>query len=248
MIKAIQLLFFSFLLLACSTTRPKEINPGSYTSPTLEVHKISAHVYQHISFLETQSFGKVPCNGMVVVSGNEAVIFDTPAGDAASLELINWVEDKLRCKVKAIIPTHFHDDCLGGLNTFHERGIPSYAQQLTLELADKYSAPMPENSFDQIWELTIGGKKVLAEYFGEGHTRDNVIGYFPEEKIVFGGCLIKETGAGKGNLADANTLAWPQTVAKLKAKYPDAKLVIPGHGKPGGAELFDYTIKLFEKN
>jgi metallo-beta-lactamase class B len=57
--------------------------------------------------------------------------------------------------------------------------------------------------------------------------------------------LIKAVGAGKGNLEDANVAVWSETVGKLKRTYPEAKIVIPGHGKTGGTELFDYTIKLF---
>ncbi|HLG38812.1 MAG TPA: hypothetical protein VI461_04050, partial [Chitinophagaceae bacterium] len=100
--------------------------------------------------------------------------------------------------------------------------------------------------FNDSLVLNIGDKKVYCEYFGEGHTKDNVIGYFPEDNAVFGGCLIKEANAKKGNLADANVKEWAVTVQKLKQKYPLARIVIPGHGKPGGTELFDYTIKLFQ--
>jgi metallo-beta-lactamase class B len=52
-------------------------------------------------------------------------------------------------------------------------------------------------------------------------------------------------GASKGYLGDADTLMWSVTIAKLKAKYPQLKVVIPGHGKPGGVELLDYTEQLF---
>ena len=47
-------------------------------------------------------------------------------------------------------------------------------------------------------------------------------------------------------MGDANTDKWSETVRKIKLKYPNAKLVIPGHGKSGGTELFDYTIELFD--
>ena len=64
--------------------------------------------------------------------------------------------------------------------------------------------------------------------------------------MLFGGCLIKELGAGKGNLEDANVAAWPQTVATLQQAYPATRVLIPGHGKAGGLELSDYTIQLFK--
>ncbi|MCC9136916.1 subclass B1 metallo-beta-lactamase [Pontibacter silvestris] len=240
------LLIVSFLLFGLHPNN-KKLTIKSYKSEALETRKIADHVYQHISFLDTENFGKVPCNGMIVFDNNEAVVFDTPPDDSTSRELINWVKNNLNCKIKAIIPTHFHEDCLGGLEEFHKNGIPSYANRLTVELAKLNNSTVPQNKFDKKLELKIGNKKVLAVFLGEGHTRDNVIGYFPDENVLFGGCLIKEKGAGKGNLQDANTIDWPMTIAKLKEEYPNLNIIIPGHGNLGGTELLDYTIKLFEQ-
>ena len=99
--------------------------------------------------------------------------------------------------------------------------------------------------FNKRLTLHVACKKVYVRFFGEGHTKDNVVEYFAEDKAIFGGCLIKEVGAGNGNLEDANVAVWSQTMSKLKRAYPDAKIVIPGHGKSGGTALLDYTIKLF---
>lgn len=240
-----QALFLGFVLLLCGC-RSAQLADKSYTSPSMTIQKVSNKVYQHISYLETQSFGKVPCNGMVVYDGHEAIVFDTPANDSTSAELLNWIDSNLKCKVVAIIPTHFHEDCLGGLAEFHRRGIPSYAGNKTISLAKQKNRVLPQHGFDIRQMLKVGNRNVIAEFVGEGHTRDNIIGYFPSEKVMFGGCLIKEINAGKGNLEDANVPAWPVTVARLKEKYPDTQVVIPGHGKTGGTALLDYTIKLFE--
>ena len=219
-----------------------------YESENLIVRKISTHVYEHTSFLNTESFGKVPCNGMIVVNDNEAIVFDTPAENVPSQELINYFTKKMTCSIIAVIATHFHADCVGGLNKFHEYHIPSFAYNRTIELLKNKNdkSALPQNSFDDRLELNVGDKKVYAEFFGEGHTTDNIIGYFPEDKVMFGGCLIKEKGAGKGNLEDANVNVWSETVRNIKQKYPQTKIVIPGHGKLGGTELFDYTMHLFE--
>ncbi len=233
------------MVLSCKTSTSVE-NKLSYTSETLVLQQLTPHVYQHISYLQTQSFGKVACNGMVVIDKNEAIVFDTPADAATSLELINWVEKELKCTIKAIIPTHFHIDCLGGLDAFHTKNIPSYANKLTIKLAAKQNYMLPKNEFNTTLELEVGSKKVLLDFLGEGHTKDNIIGYFPSENVLFGGCLVKELGAGKGNLEDANVAVWPETMRTLKKKYPEAKIVIPGHGEPGDKALLDYTEKLFQ--
>src|SRR5690606_29001726 len=111
--------------------------------------------------------------------------------------------------IKAVVSTHFHADCLGGLEEFHKRSIPSYAHNATIAFATEKKLSIPINGFEHLLELKVGDKSVIAEFVGEGHTKDNIIGYFPAENVLFGGCLIKEIGAGKGNLEDANILAWP---------------------------------------
>jgi metallo-beta-lactamase class B len=183
---------------------------------------------------------------MVVAYKNEAVIFDTPTDNETSFELINWVTKSLKCKITAVIATHYHIDNLGGLNEFHKQGIPSYAYYKTVQIAKENGLPEPQHCFDKFLELEIGNEKVSVEFFGEGHTCDNTVGYFPLEDIMFGGCLIKEAGSGKGNLEEANVKEWSETVRKVREKYPNVKKVIPGHGKLGGIELLDYTIRLFE--
>jgi len=219
-----------------------------YQTENLIVKKLSNHIYQHISFLNTDDYGKVECNGMLVVNENEGIVFDTPTDNKSSIELINFVTKELKSEIIALIPTHFHNDCVGGIVEFEKHNIPTYAYKQTIELlkenGQKFTKPIKD--FTNSLTLDIGNKKVYAEYFGEGHTKDNIIGYFPEGKTVFGGCLIKTFGASKGYLGDANTDKWSETVQKIKLKYPNAEIVIPGHGKSGGTELFDYTIELFK--
>lgn len=223
-------------------------NSVIYKTNNLIIQKLSSHIYEHTSFLTTNDFGRVGCNGMIVINENEAIVFDTPADTVSSAELIKYTTEKLGCKIKAIIPTHFHDDCVGGLEKFNEYNIPSYALAKTIELLRNKEKKISKsiNSFNDSLSLNIGDKKIYVQYFGEGHTRDNVIGYFPEDNAIFGGCLIKALGANKGNLEDANVNAWAESVTKLKLRYPSVKIVIPGHGKWGGKELLDYTITLFE--
>jgi metallo-beta-lactamase class B len=237
------LLIFTISLLSLGCTTQKTLI--SYETKNLRIQQLTEHTFMHTSYLNTDSFGKVPCNGMIVMDKGEAIVFDTPVNDADSEDLIDYLEEILNSQVKGVIVTHFHKDCLGGLRIFHDRNITSYANQRTIGLARAKGELLPQNAFDTSLKLNVGSKKVLAEFIGEGHTRDNIIGFFPDEKVMFGGCLIKSNGAGKGNLEDANIAAWSQTVTHLKNKYPKSSVIIPGHGTPGGIELLDYTIALF---
>lgn len=217
-----------------------------YESPDIRIEQLTKHAYQHISYLSTNDFGKVNCNGMILLDKGEALIFDTPTNDKDSEELIDWVESKLRCKIIGVVVTHFHDDCLGGLNAFHQRKIPSYASFKTIALSKSDSASFPQIGFEKELELKFGTKSVVNAYLGEGHTTDNIVAYFPDEEVLFGGCLIKAMGASKGYLGDANVVNWSETVQAVKARFGKFRWVIPGHGDPGKSDLLDYTIQMFE--
>lgn len=219
-----------------------------YDSETLKIESLSKNVFMHISYLNTNDFGKVECNGMVYINGDEAIIFDTPADDESAAELIRWIKDKQGKTIKAIVVTHFHNDCLGGLNPFHANGVHSYASSKTIELSRNNNvAVLPEASFDDEINFQVGNEAVHATFYGAGHTADNIVGYIPSEKTLFGGCLIKSLNASKGFLGDADTGAWSATVESIKNDLTDLKIVIPGHGKSGGKELLDYTIELFRE-
>ncbi|HQU55050.1 MAG TPA: subclass B1 metallo-beta-lactamase, partial [Saprospiraceae bacterium] len=212
-----------------------------YQTESLAIVQLSNQVYQHISYLQTETFGHVPCNGMIVMDHQEAIVFDTPTDEKSSNELIQWIELNLHSNIKAVVPTHFHEDCLGGLNAFHEMDIPSYANEKTIEFARANEYAIPENGFTDTLSLLVGQARVYLYFPGEGHTRDNIVAYFPHEKALFGGCLVKTMNASKGFLGDANTASWSASTDHVLKKYPEVQLVIPGHGKSGGAELLSYT-------
>lgn len=238
----------SLLQVNCTTTKTSGFSVKEmYNSSNLIITQVGANSFVHTSYLKTNDFGNVPCNGLIVVNNNEAIIFDTPTNDSSSAELIEWINQKLHCTINAVVATHFHNDCLGGLNVFNDKKIPSYASTRTVDLVIENKLPLPTNSFRDSFQLKVGKENAELRFFGEGHTRDNVVGYFSPDQILFGGCLIKELNATKGYLGDSNEAAWSSTVEKIKNHYPDVKIVIPGHGEVGNQKLLDYTIKLFQK-
>ena len=239
----ITIVVLSFLINGCSLLK----KDFAYESTTLQIQKLTSNVYIHTSFLKTENFGKVSCNGMVVFDKKEAIVFDTPIDEAVSEELISWVENNKKSTINAVVVTHFHVDCLGGLSVFHEQGIASYSNAMTVELAEADGVVTPQNEFEGLLQLPVGQETVICAYLGEGHTKDNIVGYFPSEAVLFGGCMVKEVGASKGNLADATVGEWSATVARVKSKFSNAEYVIPGHGESGGIELLDFTIDLFDE-
>jgi glyoxylase-like metal-dependent hydrolase (beta-lactamase superfamily II) len=83
---------------------------------------------------------------------------------------------------------------------------------------------------------------------GEGHSRDNIVIWFPDLKILFGGCLVKSVESqGLGNTADANLREWGPSVRRVMKKYPKAKYVIPGHFGWKSRNGLKHTLKLLKR-
>lgn len=212
----------------------------------LVIEQLSPSTWTHWSYLDTESYGKVRSNGMVYIQNGEAIVFDTPANLVATEALINWLENEKKVLIKAVVAGHFHEDCLLGLPLFHQKGISSYGQEQTPALAAGIGFTSPQSIFGQEKILDIGGQQVHLFYPGPGHTVDNIVGYVPSEKALFGGCLVKSIGAGKGNLADANIEKWSSSVKAVQDHFPEVKYIVPGHGRSGDATLLDFTINLFK--
>ncbi|MEL6589950.1 MAG: subclass B1 metallo-beta-lactamase [Bacteroidota bacterium] len=210
----------------------------------LEVVKLSANVWIHRSYTDFPPYGRFYSNGMIYLRKGKCVVFDTPMSEDATADLLRWI-DAQGWQIKGIVVNHFHVDCLGGLELFHERGVPSYAMERTIELARADSVSVPRIGVKTTDKIRLRGRKIELYYPGEAHTEDNMVAWIPSEQVLFGGCMLKSVGAGKGNLNDANVEAWSQTIQNVKDRYPNIRWAIPGHGMYGGVELLDFTMELF---
>ncbi len=230
---------FIFALSACTGSNHER-------AESLEVIPLSEHCYQHISYLETKSYGWVACNGMLVTAEDSVLIFDTPANPAATSALLQWVKSNINLPIAGVLFTHFHEDCLGGKSVFDEAGIRSYANQRTCTLLKNEQDKIPSICFGDHRQWVFGKDTIDVRYLGAGHTEDNIVGYHKTDNVLFGGCLIKAKGASKGNLSDARPEEWSNTVSKVANTYPNCSIVVPGHGLVGDTTLFSYTITLFK--
>ncbi len=80
--KIILLMVMLIGLSNCTTSNKSEY---VYQSDLIKIRQVKKNVFVHVSYLDTDSYGKVACNGMVYINADEAIIFDTPTDDAASL-------------------------------------------------------------------------------------------------------------------------------------------------------------------
>ncbi|HQH66615.1 MAG TPA: subclass B1 metallo-beta-lactamase [Clostridia bacterium] len=234
-------LFLLFQLSGFAQTKIK-------VSDDIELIQLSPKAYVHVSVSEMKGFGKVSSNGLVLVDGNKAFLFDTPVTNEQTETLVTFIADSLHATVIGFVPNHWHEDCMGGLAYLNKKKIKSYANQKTIDIAKEKGLPIPKKSFKDSLSLKLNDVEIDCYYFGGGHTTDNIVVWIPSEKILFAGCMVKEMrSTGLGNLSDADVKAWPSTIQKVIDKFPSAEVVIPGHGQYGGRELLIHTQELLSK-
>ena len=105
--------FLVIFFLGCQVSAP-----DNYKSESLELIRLSDHVYQHITYLDAGEWGMVSCNGILVYDQGEAIIFDTPSYDSVAHELIEWCREHLEgneqdAQIDGLLDTWAHRDAIG---------------------------------------------------------------------------------------------------------------------------------------
>lgn len=235
------ILFFCFTLFVSQSIAGDTIK----ISRDLYLLKLSEETYIHVSWHSDAEWGKFTSNGVIVSKNGKAALFDTPMTDSLTRKLVNFIQDSLNCKIDYFIPNHFHSDCTAGMEILDSIGAVTISSEKTKEISVAKKILTADKTFSDTFLIHLEGKLIELKYPGPAHTNDNIVVWIADEKILFGGCMIRaKKSTSSGNIADANITEWPNTIKKLKTDYSDAKIVIPGHGDYGGKELFNHTIKL----
>lgn len=219
---------------------------GASAQYSIDVTRINETVYLYRSYFTYQG-SKTAANSVLYAGSDSVVIIDTPWDNDQTRQLLNWVEIELKKPVACFIITHAHEDRIGGISVLKEKGIRSYSTKKTATEAVKNGYLSPDRLFQSDTVFRSGNANIEVFYPGPGHTVDNIVVYFPAERILYGGCFLKSGDSSTlGNLADADLAAWPASLERVKRRYPDATLVVPGHGGWGPGAI-ENTAKLLQK-
>ncbi len=254
------------------STQTTVFNPDSAISldlnPELHIRQIDHGVY-----VITHDF-PWPANSLLMVMTNQDLVWvgSTYTPQAAD-EILAWVQGTFGDRQLIAINTGYHVDNLGGNAALIAKNIPVYGSDMTVKLLEERGEAtrhllleMMRNSAEESvinthreiqylppthvfpllegLELQFGEEKIIVFYPGPSQAPDKVVVYFPQQKILFGGCMIL-SAEQVGNTADADISAWVKAVKNLQ-QFP-TKIVIPGHGDRIDIELINHTIEVLEK-
>jgi metallo-beta-lactamase class B len=190
----------------------------------------------------------VPSNSMYLVTTKGVVLLDTPWDSTQFQPLLDSIKIKHNKNVILCISTHFHEDRTAGLEYYRSMGIKTYTTEQTDEMSKLRNEKRAEFLMYKDSIFTVGQHKFQTYYGGQGHSPDNIVIWFDNEKILYGGCLVKSTEAEDlGNLSDANVNAWATTIENIQHKFISPNYIIPGHLDWHSKESLTHTLLLIQE-
>lgn len=223
-----------------SVEKPIRINDD------LQVARLTKNCYLYTAWADMGSWGRIGSNGLVVVSDGKALLIDSPTNESQTVELAWWFDKNMDVKLESFVPGHWHDDCVGGLPWLNRNGVKTYACDKTNHILTSKGLQQAKESFTDSLTLTVGKMDIQLYFLGGGHATDNIVAWIPSDKILFGGCMLKGAQSTSiGNTSDAAPLdEWLQTVERVEQTFPQAELIVPGHGEVGGKEILEATKRI----
>lgn len=227
-----------FILLLVSTLS------FAQTRPQIKVTNIDKGFYVYTSYGMVSNV-LTPANGLLYQSSDGVVMVDTPWDVDQTKQLLNWIDSNLNQPVLFCVHTHSHADRVAGDTALRVKNIKTYSSIATNAKAVAAGYPKAVQTFVGDTTLFATSTPIQLYYPGPGHTVDNEVVWFPLQKILFAGCFIKSADAPDlGYTDEADLKQWPASIKKVMARYPDAKIIIPGHGDWNDRSSMEHTLKL----
>ena len=215
--------------------------------PPLTISHLTGDLYTYTTHKKFDG-SMVPSNSMYIVTEEGVVMFDTPWDSTQYKPLLDSIKSRQGKEVVMAITTHAQEDRSGGLGFLRRKGVTTYTSRATWQLLKQYPDRQAAFFFENDTIFSVGEHTFSTFYGGAGHTEDNIVIWFSEERVLFGGCLIKSAEARSlGNTAEAKLEEWPLTLKKVQQKFPQPLYIIPGHGKWNSTEALNHTLLLLSQ-
>src|ERR1700681_2582500 len=221
-------LFVRFAAIA-SLTALATIAAAQQQPPPLKVAKLADNVYW------TQ--GGAGGNTGIIVGTTGVIVVDTKTTVESSKDVQAEIAKITPKKVDTAILTHSDGDHVNGLAGF-PAGLTIISQEnckkeMEASAGTRGAAPqdrLPTKTIAKDETLTIDGVRVRLLHWAPAHTSGDLVVYFPDQKIVFGGDLLVTNRPDTGIHPEKNgsPAGWIENAKGMIAL--DADTYVTGHG------------------
>ncbi len=188
----------------------------------------------------------VSANAGLFVAGTHAFVLDTLWNDEQFESVLGYLE-RHGVTVDLVLLTHAHQDRVGGLGAVMHHKIKVFARRETaarVELRGFRATPIEDRD-----RIAFEGESIEVLFPGPAHTNDNVVAFRSRDSVLYAGCAIKEkTAETLGFIEEADLERWPEALFHIEKAFPRTMRIIPGHGEPGGRDLFAHTKELLRQD
>lgn len=213
-----------------------------------ELRELAPGTYAYL-----QSPGGWWVNNVGIVGGADGtVLVDTCATERRNRELRRALQTIDAGEPCLVINTHEHGDHTNGNASFPEARVVAHRRcREGMEASyvggrhETYGdvdwghlrQRLPEVTFEDALQLHVGGRELRLSYFGPAHTHGDIVVEVPDVEVWYVGDLVFH-GSTPLVLMGAPR-SWLHSLRRLRAREP--RVVVPGHGRPGGIEIADGT-------
>jgi cyclase len=204
-------------------------------------------------------------NSGIVVTQDGVVVIDTGQNPVETRKILDIIKKITPMPVRLVIDSEPHPDHTTGHFLFpgativaaagggesmrnREKQDPERIQKLAATspamktALEGYKFIPPHLEYQQKAALAVGGRNLELTYMPNVHSEADTAVWLPNERIVFSasGILVKQINIFRPNVTIPDILAASKMLKGLNPQH-----VVPGHGVPGGTEIFDETDKYY---
>jgi metallo-beta-lactamase class B len=181
-------------------------------------------------------------NSLVYIGRNHVTVVGATMSPQTAEMLVAEIRKVTSLPITEVVDTNHDPDRFGGNAYFKEIGAKIISTRLTRDHLEKEgqdvirqtqaflpsypSVPivLPDTTYPDSFELQNGAVRAL--YLGPSHKPDDIFVWFPKEKVLYGGCVIKPQ---LGNMDGADLIEYPKTLQKLKDLHLPIGIIVSGH-------------------
>ncbi|MEO6943350.1 MAG: MBL fold metallo-hydrolase [Lacisediminihabitans sp.] len=210
------------------------------------MHELADGVWAYV-----QPDGGWMINNMGLIVGAEgATSVDTTSTERRMRDYLHAVAEVTSVPIRRIVLTHSHPDHCNGASLLPDAEVIAHrnvADELRQShpLAPHIFEPfeqgdvrprLPTIVFDETVSITADGRPVEVRHPGwPAHTRGDAYVWLPEDGVLFTGDLVFSDGTPFA--LSGSPAGWLRALEEMARLTP--AVVVPGHGRIGGAELLE---------
>ena len=174
---------------------------------------------------------------LYMVNNGGIVVVDAQFPGSA-VHLIAELKKQSEKPFELLINTHHHGDHTSGNIAFKDlaRHVVAHTnskinqQAVAVKQKKEDQQLYPDMTFDDTWKATVGKEKIMAHYFGAGHTNGDAIIHFEHANIAHMGDLhFNRRHPYIDRSAGANIRSWMSVINKTLTTFDNDTLFVFGH-------------------